>query len=171
MDGWWWLECERESNFRACDRLRQAQPISRLYNYISDFSRSEFSRDIISEARQLYVQCTFRILEQAPDGIDVALDYEVEDSIGRLARGPGTGGNISLAWKLDEESYWDDGRTRLLIYKMAIGNAVDGIRDREQAFNTVFCIRVLATRFDILYGTSRKLLEVVFVSHSCTPVR
>jgi hypothetical protein len=47
-------------------------------DYISDFTRSEFSRDIMSEACQLDVQCTFRILEQALDGIDVGdLDYEV----------------------------------------------------------------------------------------------
>jgi hypothetical protein len=91
--------------------------------------------------------------------------------VGRLARGPGTGSNILLTWQAEEEIYWDDNRTRLLIYKMAIGNVADGIRDREQAFCTMFCIRALATRFDIFSITSRKLLEVVFVSPSCTPLR
>jgi hypothetical protein len=142
-------------------------------DYISDFSRSEFSRDIKSEARQLYVQCTLRILEQAPDGIDVGdLDYRVQDEdwVGRLARGPGTGRNISLTWQAEEEIYWDDNRTRLLVYKMAIANVADGIRCREQASCTVFCVRALATRFDILFYEPRKSLEVVFVSPSCIPL-
>jgi hypothetical protein len=38
---------------------------------IFDFSRSEFSQHIIHEAHQFYVQCPLRILELAPDGIDV----------------------------------------------------------------------------------------------------
>jgi hypothetical protein len=143
-------------------------------DYISDFSRSEFSCDIISEARQLYVQCTFRILEQAPDGIDVGdLDYRVrgEEATGMLAQGPGTGRNISLTWQVDAESYWDDNRTRLLIYKTAIGNVGDGIRHREQAFCTVFCICALATRFDQYFYGSQKWFVVVFVSPSCIPLR
>jgi hypothetical protein len=145
-------------------------------DYISDFARSEFSRDVISEARQLFVQCTFRILEQAPDGIDVGdnLNYEVQgdDVIGVLARGPGTSGNISLTWQLEveEDSYWNDDITRLHVYKRAIGIVADGIRHREQAFCTVFCIRALATRFDMLSENSQKSLEVVIVSRSCIPL-
>jgi hypothetical protein len=141
-------------------------------DYISDFARSEFSRDIISEARQLYVQCTFRILEQAPGGIDVGnFNYAVqgEEPAGILAQGPGTGGHISLTWHV--ESYWGDNRTRLLIYKTAIGNVADGMRRKEQAFCTVFCIRALATRFEQHFYRSRKALEVVFVSPSCIPPR
>jgi hypothetical protein len=141
-------------------------------DYISDFSRSEFSRDIISEARQLYVQCTLRILGQAPDGIDVGdLNYDVwdENFIGTLARGPGTCSNISLAWQVDEQSFWNDNRTKLFVYKMAIGNVGDGIRHREQALTTVSSIRAIATRFNILSNTSRKSLELVFVS-PCPPL-
>jgi hypothetical protein len=144
-------------------------------DYISDFSRSGFSRDIEREARQLDVPCTFRILEQAPDGIDVGddLNYEVqgEPSVGVLARGPGTGRNISLTWQLeaDEESCWDDDRTRLLVYKRAIGIVAEEIRHREQAFCTVPCIRAF-TRFDILSENSQKSLEVAFVSPSCAPL-
>jgi hypothetical protein len=136
-------------------------------DYISDFARSGFSRDMKRETHNLYVQCTFRILEQAPDGIDLdGLDYKVygEQLIGRLARGPGTGGNISLSWHVDEDSRWDDNRTRLFIYKIAIANVADGIGRREQAFYTVFFVRALATRFEMLVTGVQNLHEVVFVS-------
>jgi hypothetical protein len=115
----------------------------------------------------------FRILEQAPDGIDVGdLDYRVrgEDLIGTLARVPGTGSNILLAWQVDEESDWDNNRTELLIYKMAIANVGDGIRHREQAFCTVLCIRALATRFHTYFFGFEQSLEVVLVRPSCIPL-
>src|SRR5262249_10850495 len=137
-------------------------------DFISDFARSGFSPDIKHEARQLYVQCTLRILEQAPDGIDVGdLDYDVrgEFSIGILSRGPGTGGNISLTWRVDEESDWDDNRTRLYMYKLALAIVADGIAHRQQVFYTVFCVRLLATRFrSFLECGVRNLHDVVFVS-------
>src|SRR5262249_50263279 len=115
-------------------------------DYISDFTRSGFLRDIKAEAHQL-VQCVFRILEQAPDSIDFGdVDYRVFE-YGTLAQGPGTGGNISLTWPVDGECAWDDNRTRLHLYKMAVANVVNGIVCRKRALWTVFYIRVLATRF------------------------
>jgi hypothetical protein len=142
-------------------------------DYISDFARSGFSCDIKCEAHELNVQCTFRILEQAPNGIDVGgLNSKVfgEHLIGTLARGPDTGGNTLLSWYVDEQSGWDDNRTKLFMYKTAIRNVADGIRHREQAFCTVFCIYALATRFRVLSPDSLKLLEVVFVSPFCVPL-
>jgi hypothetical protein len=143
-------------------------------DYISDFARSGFSRDIKREAHDLYARCTFRILQQAPDGIDVGdLDYVVYNGdtfLGKLARSPGTCGNILLTWHVDEESGLDDNRTRLFIYKQAIANVVVGIERREQAFCTVFCIRALATRLNQLSGESQKWFGVVFVSPSCIPL-
>jgi hypothetical protein len=141
-------------------------------DYISDFARSKFSRDTNREAHELYVQCTFKILDQAPNAIDfgdLSYDIEGEGFSGRLARGPGTGGTISLTWHVDEESGWDDSRTRLFIYKMAIANVVGGISRIEQAFCTVFCIHALATHFEILVVHPLKWFEVVFVSPSCIP--
>jgi hypothetical protein len=70
---------------------------------------------------------------------------------------------------VDEESGWDDNRTRLFIYKMAIVNVVDGIGCRERAFCTAFCISVLATCFEVL-RLRFQLHEVVFVSPSCIPL-
>jgi hypothetical protein len=141
-------------------------------DYISDSARSGFSHDIKHEALGLYARCTIRILEQAPDGVDYGdLDYEVNGGkfLGTLARGPGTGGNVLLSWHMDEESGWDDNKTRLFIYKMAIANIVVGIGRREQAFCTMFCIRALATCFETLYP-GFQLHAVVFVSPSHIPL-
>ncbi|KAF7763848.1 hypothetical protein Agabi119p4_8385 [Agaricus bisporus var. burnettii] len=45
-------------------------------DYVYDFRRSGFSPDIRNEARQLMAQCAFRILNEAPDGIDYGdVDY------------------------------------------------------------------------------------------------
>jgi hypothetical protein len=81
-----------------------------------------------------------------------------------------TGGNISVTWHVDEEGGWDDNRTRLFIYKMAIANVAGGVEHRVPAFCTVFCIRALATRFELLFTGFRNLHEVVFVSPSCIPL-
>jgi hypothetical protein len=139
-------------------------------DYISDFTRSGFSRDIKSEAHQLYAQCTLRILDQAPDGIDAGdLDYTVHGGsfTGILARGPGTGGNISLTWLLDEGDDWDDNRTRFFMYKMAFKCVGNGIEQRQQAFCTPFCIRLLIAGFQSLREPGfPNLDEVVFVCSS-----
>jgi hypothetical protein len=142
-------------------------------DYMSDFVRSGFSSDIKHEAHELCVQCTFRILRQAPDGIDAGdLDYDVRGTFanGTLMRGPGTGDNISLAWPVGEGSDWDDNRTRLFIYKMAFESVADGFALRKQAFCTVSCIRLLATRLQSFGQIPiESLHKIVFVSSSCIP--
>lgn len=139
-------------------------------DYIFDFVRSGFSPDITREAHELYVQCTFRIIEQAPDGINAGdVNYFVRGvySVGTLARGPGTGGTIALTWPVDEGSDWDDNKTRLYMYKLAMASVVDVIRRGQQTFCTVFCIRLLATRFQsfVVLGI-RKFHEILFVGSS-----
>jgi hypothetical protein len=139
-------------------------------DYICDFSRSGFSHDIQREARELYVQCTLRVLGQAPNGIDVdGLYYDVsnEHTIGTLARVSGKSGTISLTWPADGRSAWDDSRPRLFIYQMAVASVVKGIEQRDQAFYTVSHIHLLAMCFRSLTVPGiRNLHEVVFVSSS-----
>jgi hypothetical protein len=122
-------------------------------DYISDFARSGFC--MISNAKLTNSMFEVRSgsFSRLPMPFDVgAFEYMVNCGkfVGRLARGPGIGGNISLTWHVDEESGWDDTRTSSFIYNMAIANVVSGIKHREQAFCTVFWIRALATRFEVL---------------------
>jgi hypothetical protein len=124
-------------------------------DYISDFARSGFfpsgGDDRMRDARQLHDQCALRVLEQAPNGIDVGdLDYGINVIFagGSLARCPGTGDNILLTWPVDEQSSWDNNKTKLHIYKLAFKRLMEGVMYRQQPFNSVFFIRLLATRFE-----------------------
>jgi hypothetical protein len=137
-------------------------------DYISDFSRSGFSRDIDNEARQLHVQCTLRILDQAPDGVSVVnINYTFNGTPGgALVYGPGSD-NISLTWP---ESDQEDPKTRLWIYKMAIVTVVIGVDHKEGAFYNPPYIRLLATRLASLTGSSSQILrDFVFVSSQTVP--
>jgi hypothetical protein len=142
-------------------------------DYISNFSRSGFSPDIRQEIHQLKIQCTLRILAQAPKGIDCGdVDYHVYSSLrlGVLARGPGTGSNIFLTWPVDGKIDWDDRRTRLCIYKMAVANVVEGIRKEESGFCTEFCIHLLTRCFKsymLSHFPYHHLQNFLFVSSSC----
>ncbi|KAF7761977.1 hypothetical protein Agabi119p4_9969 [Agaricus bisporus var. burnettii] len=134
-------------------------------DYISDFTRSGFSPDFRQEAYLLEVQYAFRILGQAPDGVgfdDVNCIIELERSVpfGALALGPGTGDNISLAWPVDEEMDWYDNRTRVKLYKLAVSNVVEGIRQGRSAFCTKSCIRLVTSqinRYDLSLFPFREL--------------
>jgi hypothetical protein len=145
-----------------------------LIDYLSDYSRSSFSRDIKHESRQLYVQCALRSLEQAPDGFDVGdVDYNVRagPTVGILSRVPGRGANVPLTCEADEESDWNNVRTRLYMYKWAFGSLVGKISLREKTFCTLFRIRLLTTRFQSLSGRGIPNLHAVgFVSLSSIPL-
>ncbi|XP_006464131.1 hypothetical protein AGABI2DRAFT_120909 [Agaricus bisporus var. bisporus H97] len=120
-------------------------------DYISDFTRSGVFSDIEHDARGLEVQCTFRVLEQAPDGFDFGdMGYSSRRlNVGVVTSGPGTGNNISLTWPVDEEEIdWKDNRTRSEMYKFAVSNVVDGIRNAETVFSTAFCIGLIASRLE-----------------------
>lgn len=134
-------------------------------DYISDFTRSGFSPDVLDEARQLGSRCAFRILKEAPDGIHSG-DVNYRFHYGFLARGPGTGEKISLTWLVGESGRWNDRATRLRVYKMAIGAVVAGIERGNPTFQTEFCIRLLTARFE-QFGTTfahHQLGNLVFVS-------
>lgn len=112
-------------------------------------------------------QRTFKILRQAPDGIDVGdLDYDVGGgfAIGALAGSPGTSDNISLTWPVDEGGDWGDNRSRLCIYKTAFASVAYGIRRGLPAFYTMFCIRLRVTRFQSFVDLGiQNLPGVVFI--------
>ncbi|EKM76838.1 hypothetical protein AGABI1DRAFT_115515, partial [Agaricus bisporus var. burnettii JB137-S8] len=121
-------------------------------DYISDYTRSRFCLDVNDEAYLLEVQYAFRILEQASHGIDFddvnyIIELERSTPFGALAFGPGTGDNISLAWPVDEEMDWYDDRTRVKLYKLAVSNVVEGIKQGKSAFCTELCIRLITSRF------------------------
>jgi hypothetical protein len=133
-------------------------------DYISDSARSEFSPEIKHEARQMKTECIFRILNEAPDGIDFDMSYGTYHD--RLVRGPGTGDKISLTWVVDEKSDWNDSLTRLNMYKLAIGEVISGMEHGDPTFQSMFCIHLLISRFqhygsDILHN---QLRDSVFVS-------
>ncbi|KAF7763842.1 hypothetical protein Agabi119p4_8379 [Agaricus bisporus var. burnettii] len=114
-------------------------------DYISDFHRSGFSHDIKHEARQLMAQCAFRVLNEAPDGVDLG---EYDNTIfGTLCRGPGTGDKISLTWPVDEILN-STIAMRLPMYGMAVEAVVDGMESGVPTFQSEFCIRILSTRIE-----------------------
>lgn len=135
-------------------------------DYVSDFTRSDFSRDIKDEAQQLTTQCAFRILEEAPDGVDFG-DAHYALAHGRVMRGLGTGDMISLSWLIDEKDGWNNDGTRLSVYKLALGKVGDGMKNGDPTFQTEFCIRLLTTRFEVYRRFPHyELRDLVFVSLS-----
>jgi hypothetical protein len=134
-------------------------------DYLRDFKRSGFSLDIDSEAQQLMDQCIFRILEEAPDGVyrDGVSGYDLKSFGGVLKNGPGTGDNISVSWPAVGEH--DNRKLRFNMFYEAIWRIAEGLR-REEAFQSLLCMRVLTTRFATLDSDfpSDVLLDSVFVS-------
>lgn len=61
-----------------------------------------------------------------------------------MKRGTGTADRISLAWPYGR----NDKETRLIMYKMAIEEAVAGIRRGDTAFQGGFYVRLLTSRFE-----------------------
>ncbi|XP_006463127.1 hypothetical protein AGABI2DRAFT_119954 [Agaricus bisporus var. bisporus H97] len=113
-------------------------------DYISDFRRSGYFHDIKREARQLLVRCVFRILDEAPDGVDFADGY-YDTFYGTLRRGPDTGVKISVIWPL--VNFTDD-TPRLIMYEAAIEEVAAGMKRRVPTFQNEFCIRILSTWFE-----------------------
>ncbi|EKM74623.1 hypothetical protein AGABI1DRAFT_95514 [Agaricus bisporus var. burnettii JB137-S8] len=107
-------------------------------DYISDFRRSGFSHDIEHEAQQLMAQCAFRILNEAPDGIDFG-DVDYGFFYGTLRRGPGTGAKISVTWPVDDHHVFDN---------IAIDEVAAGMDRGNPTFQNEVCIRILSTWFE-----------------------
>jgi hypothetical protein len=120
-------------------------------DYLRDFNRSGFSPDIKSEIMELRIKCMLRILEEAPDGCE--MDGVTKDNLRLsseldLKKAPGTGDNISVSWPAFGE--YDNRHLRCDMYGAAICTIGLGLAEREEAFQSLFCLRVLTTRFDKL---------------------
>jgi hypothetical protein len=154
-----WLGMTPDEAYAAVNHLRSVLYITRFdkahedpprpfhksfIDYISEYSRSRFSYDIQDEARQLKTQCAFRILTEAPDGINSG-DVNYRFRYGYLLRGLDTGGKISLAWRAEGPDCWNDNETRLGVYKLAIGEVVVGLARGDPIFRSESCIRILTT--------------------------
>ncbi|EKM75645.1 hypothetical protein AGABI1DRAFT_94713 [Agaricus bisporus var. burnettii JB137-S8] len=115
-------------------------------DYVSDPSRSDLFTDIHHEAQQLKIKCAFRILNEAPNGIDIGKgDYGF--FYGILRRGPGIGDKISLTWPVIEGVAESEDAMRLKMYKLAIGVVANGTQSGDSTFRSEFCIRLLAAQF------------------------
>jgi hypothetical protein len=138
---------------------KKPRPLS-FVGYAFDITRTKISPN----TRQLMAQCAIRVLNEAPDGIDLGVDYEFHDGI--LVRGPSIGNGISLVCSVDGKVGWNDEETRLSLYKLAIGEVVAGIRCRDLTFQSVFFIRLLTARFQWYhpYFPYSELRDLVFVS-------
>ncbi|XP_006463161.1 hypothetical protein AGABI2DRAFT_179606 [Agaricus bisporus var. bisporus H97] len=154
-----WLGMTPDEAYAAINHLRSVLRVPRrgeahkekleifhksFMDYISDFRRSGFSHHIEYEARQLKAQCIFRILNEAPDGIDFG-DVDYGFGYGILRRGPGTGAKISITWPVNE-SHGTDNLTRLHMYQVAFHEVVAGMTRGNPIFQSEFCIRILSTR-------------------------
>ncbi|XP_006454945.1 hypothetical protein AGABI2DRAFT_176303 [Agaricus bisporus var. bisporus H97] len=126
-------------------QLEGIEPFHKSFiDYVSDFSRSGFSRNIEREAQQLKTECAFRILNEAPNGIDFG-DVDYAFVYGTLGRGPGTGDTISLTWPVGIKVAWANNLTRLKIYKLSVGVVAKNIELGDPIFRSSFCIRLLTT--------------------------
>ncbi|EKM75182.1 hypothetical protein AGABI1DRAFT_132533 [Agaricus bisporus var. burnettii JB137-S8] len=142
------LRCVLQIPTRDAAHRECLQPFHKSFiDYISDSTRSSFSPNVRYEARQLMAQCAFRVLNEAPDGIDFGdVNYEVR--YGTMRGGLGTGDKISLTWQAGAENGWDDNETRLSMYKLAIKEVIDGMQRRDSAFQSKLCVRPLITLFE-----------------------
>jgi hypothetical protein len=175
-----WLGMTADEAYAAVNHLRSVLYVPRRHqphkgkleafhksfiDYISDFSRSGFSPDIRDEARRLTAQCTFRILNEVPDGIELGT-LEHGFDYGRLASGPVTRNKIPLSWPVGEASGWNNNTTWLSMYHLTVVEVVNGIIREDPIFRSELCIRFLTTMFDS-YSSDfpyDRLLNTVFVS-------
>lgn len=131
-------------------------------DYLSDYTRSEFSRDIKREYQELVAECSFRILTEALHGADTDGDYDMAEA-GTLLRSPGNSHDILLNWPLGNP---DDNRTRHRMYTLAVSNVIRGVRNQDIPFQCISSIDALTSCFDT-YDASFPyfaLNDLVFVS-------
>jgi hypothetical protein len=175
-----WLGMTADEAYAALNRLRSVLNFPQRHeaheelltpfhkSFVDYIFRSGFSTDITLEARQIMSQCTFRVLEEAPQGIDFDLDDLLYScGHGKLARHSGARGNISISWPAYEEmSTWDDLRTRLSLYQLAIGEVAEGIKRGDPVFQSQPYVKLLTTQFEVRYDSHlfNQLRDLVFVS-------
>jgi hypothetical protein len=75
-----------------------------FHDFLFDFKRTRFSRNIQNEAELIMLRISLRVVEQAPDNSDGQAASEGTECSrhGLLQSGPGFCDNISLSWPGDE---------------------------------------------------------------------
>jgi hypothetical protein len=136
-------------------------------DYICDFSRSGLFPDIHDEVIRLWNQCTSRILNEVPDGIELGI-YEGGLDHGQMASRSANRDKISLTWPVEDGSRWTDSLTRLNMYNMMVKWVLIRASHGDQTFQSELCIRFLTIAFDGYYHRFpyNELHDVVFVSPS-----
>jgi hypothetical protein len=172
-----WLGMTADEAYTALNRLRAVldfperheaykrlpQPFHKsFFDYLS---RSGFSNDMKLEARQIMIQCAFRVFKEAPNGNDCDTS-DMSYYYGVLARHSGAGDKISFSWPAQGGTDWNDAQTRQSMYQLAIGEVVQGIEGSDPVFQTKPYIELLTTRFDVHNQNFpfNELRNLVFVS-------
>jgi hypothetical protein len=173
-----WLSMTADEAYAALNRLRSIldfpprheahkKPLKVFHKSLIDYLfRSGFFTDIKREAQEIKTRCAFRVLKEAPSGVDFS-DVGYWCYYGDLARNGGTGDQISIIWQTDEGDRQNDDKTQWSMYGLAIGEVAAGMNRGDIAFQTEACIRLLTTRFLDFDDTTfpyRELCDVVFVS-------
>jgi hypothetical protein len=172
-----WLGMTADEAYTALNRLRavldfperheahEALPQPFHKSFFDYLSRSGFSNDIKLEARQIMIQCAFRVLKEAPSGNDCDMS-DMSYPYGVLAGRSGAGDKISIIWPAREGISWNNAGTRHSMYQLAAGEIVQGIKRGDPAFQSKRYIELLITQFDILNDNFpfTELRDLVFVS-------
>jgi hypothetical protein len=152
-------------DFPECHQAHKEVPKPFHKSFFGYLSRSGLFTNIKLEARQIMIQCALRVLKEAPNGYDCnAVDTSFV--YGKLAPRSGTGDKISITWPARRGISWDNARTRLSMYQLAIGEVVQGIARRDLVFQTKPYIDLLITQFKFYDAKFpfNELGDLVFVS-------
>jgi hypothetical protein len=137
-------------------------------DYLQDFERSGFSRNILFEAEQLRDQLAHRILEQAPDGVylDGASKWDLNLGQGILKNCSGTQDKIAVSWPAVGED--NDCEMRFDIFRMAVSLLTRGLGDNSESLRSLLCMHVLTTCFTKLreYFPLDAVRDFPFVSYT-----
>jgi hypothetical protein len=118
-------------------------------DFLFDFKRSRFCRNVADEVPQLQVQSSLRIVEQVPDDFDDIAGGECIEwyTYGWLKSGPGFCDNISLSWPGDERFGVTDNQLRLNLYCISMGRMCYQFKLDNKLYRNMSFFRLLTTRF------------------------
>jgi hypothetical protein len=174
-----WLGMTADEAYAALNRLRSVLNFPQRHgaheetlkpfhkSFVDHMSRCGFSTNIKLEARQIMTQCAFRVLKEAPHGIDLDVDdSHYSFNHGKLDRYIGAGDKISITWSAREGISWDDASTRLSMYQLAVGEISAGIKRGDSVFQSESHAKLFTTQFRTRFGEFPlyELRDLVFVS-------
>jgi hypothetical protein len=118
-------------------------------DFLLDFQRSRFSRDILDEIGLLEAQCSFRIVQQVPDKLnDTTGGVGIKcGDYGYLKGNPDYFGNISLSWPGDERFSISDDQLSLDLYCDSMSDVCRKFTRLDKNYWDISCFYALTTRF------------------------